>query len=733
MQNTPELLAPGGDIKAIKAAILAGVDAVYCGLDKFNARNRAQNITFDHLIMLIPLAHQHNCKIFLTLNILILEHEIPAIIKLLNKLQNTALDGIIVQDLGLFYLLKKYFPSISVHASTQCTTHNSGQIKFLARLSVSRVNLSRELNAQEIQSLVKSAKKEALETEVFIHGSFCIAFSGLCYMSSVLQGKSGNRGLCSQPCRAKYLTTKMGTLYPLNLKDNSLYLNLRTLINTGVNSLKIEGRIKPFEYVYRVVRKWRHHLDYFFDTDNVDGDTAELYKIFNRDFTDGYFTNRIGAGMFIDNPMDHCLTYFRSQGQFNQQRFLADRKKFTQNIKKKTEAVNSEKTPLKINVSGHLDAPLTITLKSDQNQLHFQSEKLLEKSRVTALKTEDIQKRLKAINKTPYFIDSVDFSNFHSNLSLPFRELTLLKNKILSTLLHIDNIKKPVRLPQQKEPQPQTAPQLSVLISSISDYHTIRKVADEIYFKLPSQFNFKQTVSLFNQHTDMSPYFPAILIGDHYTRAKSFLQHISPRKIITDNIGILYESGPHKAVAGPYLNSVNSYSLISLKEIGGARGAFISNELSQHQLKSINRPTDFHLYYSIYQPILLMITRQCLFQTTIGCTKTIMDDQCLADCKRATIFKSTTDTYHIEKKSGHYHELYHDSHYLNLAVISDFWNKFTHYFVDLRKLPKNNCDQGNSDTLLAAFRAYIEGNHATENYIKKQIHSWTNQQYKRGI
>ena len=129
-----ELLAPGGDVDAIKAAIVAGANAVYCGLDTFNARNRAANLSFDDLTGIVKLAHKYDCEIFLTLNVVILEHELTGMIKLLNKLVNSGIDGIIVQDLGLFNLVKKHFPSLDIHASTQLTTHNEGQVKFLAKI-----------------------------------------------------------------------------------------------------------------------------------------------------------------------------------------------------------------------------------------------------------------------------------------------------------------------------------------------------------------------------------------------------------------------------------------------------------------------------------------------------------------------------------------------------------------------------------------------------------------------
>ena len=184
MNRNIELLAPGGDVEAIKAAVIAGANAVYCGLDNFNARNRASNLTFDDLSGILRLAHKYDCEVFLTLNVVILEQEIPSLIKLLNKLINSGIDGIIVQDLGVFNLVKKHFPSLNIHASTQLTTLNEGQVLFLAKIGASRVNLSRELNIGEIKSLTALAHKHDVLTEVFVHGALCIAFSGQCYSSS---------------------------------------------------------------------------------------------------------------------------------------------------------------------------------------------------------------------------------------------------------------------------------------------------------------------------------------------------------------------------------------------------------------------------------------------------------------------------------------------------------------------------------------------------------------------
>jgi putative protease len=297
-----ELLAPGGDIDSILAAIAAGADAIYCGLDKFNARNRATNLSLQDLEAVLDVAHENQCQIFLTLNIMMLESELPALMRLLDRLTKTNIDGVIVQDLGLAYILKHDFPSLDVHISTQMNTHNEGQIEVAKKLGVSRVNLSRELNINEITQLTSFGKKHNVLMEVFVHGSYCVGFSGLCYISSTRNGASGNRGRCSQPCREEFETTESGNQYPMNLKDNSAYLDMEALAKAGVYSLKVEGRIKKSHYVYTVVDNWRKQIDGYEKTGLVRTDMSELYSVFNRDFSNAYLMGSIEKAMFIENP-----------------------------------------------------------------------------------------------------------------------------------------------------------------------------------------------------------------------------------------------------------------------------------------------------------------------------------------------------------------------------------------------------------------------------------------------
>ena len=375
MKQRIELLAPGGDVDAIKSAIAAGANAVYCGLERFNARNRASNISFDELLGVLHLAHKNNCKVFLTLNTLILENEISDLITLLNKLVNTNIDGIIVQDLGVFYLLSKYFKSIEIHASTQCTTHNKGQIEFLSQLNVSRVNLCRELNLSEIKILSEYGVSHNVSTEVFVHGSNCVSFSGLCYMSSVISGNSGNRGRCSQPCRDKYKKTEKNKNFPLNLKDNSAYTDLIELADAGVYSLKIEGRIKRYDYVYSVVKTWVDQIELFYKTQKISSDKSALYKVFNRDFTNGYLSGIINQNMFIDNPRDNSIQHLNDIKSYSSEitfendclKLYNEKDEIKNSVETIINKLNINKIPLTILISGKFGEKLNVLIITDNN------------------------------------------------------------------------------------------------------------------------------------------------------------------------------------------------------------------------------------------------------------------------------------------------------------------------------------------------------------------------------
>lgn len=764
MKKEIELLAPGGDIDAIKAAIVAGANAVYCGLDRFNARSQAKNISLNDLNGIIRLAHKNNCEVFLTLNIIIVEREIPALISLFNKLVNTSLDGIIIQDLGVFYLLNTYFPSLNIHASTQMTTHNEGQIKFLKKLKATRVNLSRELTLPEISSLTAAAHKQDVLTEVFVHGSNCISFSGLCYMSSVTGGNSGNRGQCSQPCRDEYLTTAEGKNFPLNIKDNSAFSDISALADAGVDSVKIEGRIKKYHYVYTVVETWRKQLNSFYEQKELSGDNSNLRNVFNRDFSNSFLKGDISRDIFIDNPRDNSAIH-RAEVKFNSDVTFDSKVKFEitaenlseaknelyeiknemiSDVDEKIAQLNIDKAPLTISLSGEEGQLLKVSIKSPEKIFEVFSKSTLiyadaTKPTKACIDEELLRKRFKALNDTEYYIDKIDLTDFNKELLIPFKELTLLRNKIFSMLNDAKEFSAHIDAPILDGPTDKHIDaDLSVLISSEEDLHLCDESNANIYFQIPNHFGNKLSyfIDLFKNNEKLIPWFPAVLIGENYTAAVELLVQVKPERIVTNNTGIAYAAYEEGIpwIAGPYMNLVNSFSLLCLKDNFNCDGAFISNEINQAQIKKITKPDNFKLIYSISHPIVLMTTIACMFHQVSGCKKNIVDDKCIQRCKNSASITNLKDvSYFIDKEKGGYHTVYNETNFLNTDIISDIPDVFSSFFIDLRDIKTGTeVDVGKMD-LIRQFDEYVKGNLELKDTIQQKVYPSTNTQYRRGI
>ncbi|ELA9070816.1 U32 family peptidase [Vibrio parahaemolyticus] len=657
-----ELLAPGGDLDSIKAAIAAGADAIYCGLDRFNARNRATNLTLDNLNGVLTLAHQHSCKIFLTLNVLILESEIPAIVRLLSQLNTTKIDGVIVQDLGLAYILKHHFPDLDVHASTQLNTHNEGQILFLNQLTASRVNLSRELNISEIKHLAQFGREHNVMMEVFVHGSYCIGFSGICYISSARNGASGNRGRCSQPCREQYETTKTGNNYPLNMKDNSAFGDLEALADAGVYSLKVEGRIKKSHYVYTVVDNWRQQIDRLCEGLELSEDTTELYTVFNRDFSNAFLQGDFGKAMYIDNPRDHAVKHFSKVYQCQS----ADD---VQAVKKK---LYDDKTAI----------------------------------------IEKVAEQTKSFDVTS---TQVSGSSLKGSIDVP-------------------------TLPALPQPEPrQGAPKLSVLISSAQEAMLCEYQDIDVYYQLPMGLSgeLSAMIELFQANPMLKPWFPAILIGEDYQAARVFLETIQPELLITNNsgVGMIAKELGLGWVAGPQMNTVNSYAFKCLQDEFAASGAFVSNELNMKQMRHIKRPKNMRSFYSIYHPNTLLTSRQCLFQQTEGCRKVKVNKGCLKRCdKRTSIINLKDNPYVVQKQKGSHNSIYSEHNVLNLQVLHDLPQLFTDVLIDLRDIQTETKVSASKPELIDAFLALLEehGELAIQT-LNDMIQPTANAQYLKGL
>ena len=296
-----ELLAPAGSMESLYAAINNGADAVYLGGSKFSARAYASNFDNENMKIAVDYCHSYNVKIYVTMNTLLKENELNEAIKYVGYLYEIGVDALIIQDLGLLKLIEERYPDFEVHASTQMTVHNGEGALYFKEKGFHRIVLSRELSLDEIKYISKDLN---IETEIFVHGALCVAYSGKCLMSSMIGGRSGNRGRCAQPCRKEYVleSTENGNKkgYLLSPKDMCTIDNMKEIINSGTYSLKVEGRMKRPEYVAGVISNYRKAIDK--ELENKDFNIKEgkkvLLQLFNREgFSSAYMKKNVGRDM----------------------------------------------------------------------------------------------------------------------------------------------------------------------------------------------------------------------------------------------------------------------------------------------------------------------------------------------------------------------------------------------------------------------------------------------------
>lgn len=312
MTNKFELLAPVGSFESLYAAVRNGANAVYLGGKLFNARAYASNFDFEELVEAVSYAHLHGVKVYITVNILLDDSEMEAVIDYIRYLYSIDVDAIIVQDLGLISIVREIFPDFEIHGSTQMTINNLSGVEFLGEQGFKRVVLARETPIEEIRYIRKNT---SIELETFIHGALCVSYSGQCLMSSLIGGRSGNRGTCAQPCRMAYsIIDKEGRLldnwdkkYILSPKDLNSLENMNELMDAGIDSFKIEGRMKRPEYVATVVNAYRKAIDKT-SGNLTENNKKDVEQIFNRGFTKGLGLGDFGKSFIsIDRPDNRGL------------------------------------------------------------------------------------------------------------------------------------------------------------------------------------------------------------------------------------------------------------------------------------------------------------------------------------------------------------------------------------------------------------------------------------------
>jgi len=582
-KSLPELLSPAGSPAALEAAIEGGADAVYFGGSAFNARMFAENFDGDVLRGAIKTAHAYGVRCYITLNTLVTDREIGDALRTAAGYYDAGADALIVADTGLAAAIHREIPGMELHASTQASGHNIEAAEKLAGLGFSRMVMAREATLGDIRAFTE---KSEIELEVFIHGALCVCHSGQCLFSSMVGGRSGNRGECAQPCRLPY-TVKGKQAYPLSLRDLCLASYVPELIGAGVSSLKIEGRMKPPEYVLAVTRVWRRLLDE--RRAATEEEKEYLASVFSRggSFTDGYFTGRIG----------HSMLGVRTGSDKDSTRKLAPFEGLTR------------KVPLDIKAAFVKDRPSLLTLSDGRKSVTVTGNIPFE-AKTAPMTEEGYLKSLAKLGGTPYSLGKAEIS-CDAGLMMPVSRLNALRRAGIEALekcgerqerADISGYSLP--LPKDERADEKTARFLSP--EKVTD--AAREYFDRIYLPLDR----------YDGSTD-AVIMPPVVFDREAEDVRKLLSAavgMGAKHILVGNvghIGLAREAG--LAIHGDFrLNIQNSEALLSAMSLG-FEDVILSPELSLPKLRDIKGKSSA----IVYGRIPLMILEKCLIRELAPC------------------------------------------------------------------------------------------------------------------
>jgi putative protease len=550
--HIPELLAPVGSRKSLIAAVDNGADAVYFGGALFSARQYASNFDREELLWAIDYVHARGGRAYVTVNTLIKDAELDEAADYLQFLCNSGADAVIVQDIGILKLLREHIPNLPVHASTQMTIHNTEGVKFLQEMGVKRVVLAREMSLDEIKR-IKS--ETCMEIETFIHGALCFSYSGQCLLSSMIGGRSGNRGYCAQPCRKKYRAGDVEG-YLLSPKDLNMSEHIPALVEAGIDSFKIEGRMKRPEYVAGVVRVYRRLIDRFVKEPSrfrvTDDEKHTLRQLFNREFTSGYFFGNPGSelmsrkyphnrgtelGKVVDyEPRKKLATIYlkaqlrtgdgigigaRETGVTVGSMFTDNKsvraaypgstvrvpmeyevesgdevfKTYDSQLMASLEVKNTRKIPVRMSFRAHIDEPVELWISDGENEINIQGRSVCIAERSPISKSA-ISDQLKKLGNTIFEAQDIIFE-IDGNIFIPVSEINSLRREGIDRLMQVRTQRwkrqcsRPI-IPSWKKPVKPGSPILSVNTDSIESFEAaVDGGADMVYIGGEVFFNIK--------------------------------------------------------------------------------------------------------------------------------------------------------------------------------------------------------------------------------------------------
>ena len=599
-----ELLAPAGSMEALRAAVQNGANAVYLGSGAFNARQGAKNFTPQLLTEAVKYCHVRGVAVHLTLNTLVSDRETGDVCALIRQAAVAGVDAFIVQDWSVLQLCRQIAPNVPIHGSTQMTVHNLPGVLLCAAMGMSRVVLSRELGRDDIRYICQNSP---IEIEVFGHGALCMCYSGQCYLSSAIGGRSGNRGRCAQPCRQSYGYGRYENRFPLSLKDNCLVAYLKELEAMGVASLKLEGRMKRPEYVAAVTGVYRQALD----TGEVTREMMNsLTAAFNRQgFTDGYFTGRTGNGMFGVRADKY------------------DDAKWLQNARQTYESAENSLVPVSFQAVVHENGS-SLTVTDPEGRSCTVTGPRPEQARTLALTEESLADRLSKTGGTPYRCGSVTAS-IEDGLTLSASAINGLRRDVLNQLTAIRaRREKPVLGRPVKFRHYEGFKELPGLAVQVT---TREQITDRLLKLKPAVLYVPLHILALdpvfchelNRKVPVAAVLPRIVHDGEMDRLREDLRLVRKmgvKETLVGNLGLLLvvrELGFR--IRGDFgLNIYNSGSMSLMKDLE-LSSATLSFEMTLPQIRDISKAVPCEIF--AYGRLPLMVTENCLIRGRTGsCT-----------------------------------------------------------------------------------------------------------------
>lgn len=588
-----EILAPAGGKEQLVAAVRSGANAVYIGVKNFNARRNASNFEDSELSETVSYCHARGVKVHVTLNTLLMDSEIPAVIEEIKNIAKAGVDAVIVQDLAVAKLVREICPTLEMHASTQMTIHNLAGALEAKRLGFSRAVLSRELSLDEIKYI---ADRADIELEAFVHGALCMCMSGCCYLSSVLGGRSGNRGLCAQPCRLDFRFGEKD--HALSFKDMSHIEHIGELARAGVCSFKIEGRMKRPEYVAAAVAACKAALAG--ETPDLDS----LRAVFSRQgFTDGYFTGKRTPEMFG----------FRSHEDVT----AADKvlKSLTLLYKDEPKFV-----PVQMSLSISESAPSVLKISDGENEVSVTGG-ICEKALCAPTDKALAERYLSKTGGTLFYLDSLDFSA-EGEPVISASELNEMRRSALSELLEIRG--KTVSKPVNEIPLPKTKKHFSAknalrIRAEKFEQIAFENEAEAIILPMSEIEKHPEAIEKFGEK--LFAELPAIIFPLDEEKIKSRLSALYEkglRRVLCENIcAIRLAKDCNMEIHGGHgLNILNSIALEEYEQLG-VFDATVSFELSAPKIRDLGGNIRRGILGYGYLPLMRM--RACPLRKTDGC------------------------------------------------------------------------------------------------------------------